>query len=159
MLKASRPESGATRAVNRSSGTWFILSPSDEVAGLSPECLRPGGRSVGCLRDGCPSAHRQPAAPVATRVLRLHVEAMESGGRDVSNRASSRTVSCHLWSVIVVGSCRRLGVGSAAWLRRSAVVRRFEPPAPERHRPFIDDLYLSGTTFFTLGLGDVQPVG
>jgi hypothetical protein len=24
---------------------------------------------------------------------------------------------------------------------------------------FIDDLYLSGTTFFTLGLGDVQPVG
>jgi hypothetical protein len=25
--------------------------------------------------------------------------------------------------------------------------------------PFIDDLYLSGTTFFTLGLGDVQPVG
>jgi hypothetical protein len=25
--------------------------------------------------------------------------------------------------------------------------------------PFIDDLYISGTTFFTLGLGDVQPVG
>jgi hypothetical protein len=25
--------------------------------------------------------------------------------------------------------------------------------------PFIDDLYLSGTTFFTLGLGDLQPVG
>jgi hypothetical protein len=24
---------------------------------------------------------------------------------------------------------------------------------------FVDDLYLSGTTFFTLGLGDVQPVG
>src|SRR3984893_14433863 len=24
---------------------------------------------------------------------------------------------------------------------------------------FIDDLYMSGTTFFTLGLGDVQPVG
>jgi hypothetical protein len=24
---------------------------------------------------------------------------------------------------------------------------------------FIDDLYLSGTTFFTLGLGDIQPVG
>ena len=24
---------------------------------------------------------------------------------------------------------------------------------------FIDDLYLSGTTFFTLGLGDVEPVG
>jgi hypothetical protein len=25
--------------------------------------------------------------------------------------------------------------------------------------PFIDDLYASGTTFFTLGLGDLQPVG
>jgi hypothetical protein len=25
--------------------------------------------------------------------------------------------------------------------------------------PFIDDLYISGTTFFTLGLGDVRPVG
>lgn len=25
--------------------------------------------------------------------------------------------------------------------------------------PFVDDLYLSGTTFFTLGLGDLQPVG
>src|SRR5262249_42353047 len=25
--------------------------------------------------------------------------------------------------------------------------------------PFIDDFYLSGTTFFTLGLGDVQPQG
>ena len=24
---------------------------------------------------------------------------------------------------------------------------------------FIDDLYMSGTTFFTLGLGDLQPVG
>lgn len=27
------------------------------------------------------------------------------------------------------------------------------------HGRFIDDLYMSGTTFFTLGLGDVQPVG
>ncbi|HWF85916.1 MAG TPA: potassium channel family protein [Vicinamibacterales bacterium] len=27
------------------------------------------------------------------------------------------------------------------------------------HGHFIDDLYLSGTTFFTLGLGDLQPVG
>jgi hypothetical protein len=27
------------------------------------------------------------------------------------------------------------------------------------HARFIDDLYMSGTTFFTLGLGDVQPVG
>jgi hypothetical protein len=25
--------------------------------------------------------------------------------------------------------------------------------------PFLDDLYMSGTTFFTLGLGDVRPVG
>jgi hypothetical protein len=25
--------------------------------------------------------------------------------------------------------------------------------------PFLDDLYMSGTTFFTLGLGDLQPVG
>jgi len=27
------------------------------------------------------------------------------------------------------------------------------------HARFADDLYMSGTTFFTLGLGDVQPVG
>jgi hypothetical protein len=26
-------------------------------------------------------------------------------------------------------------------------------------RPFLDDLYISGTTFFTLGLGDVRPIG
>ena len=25
--------------------------------------------------------------------------------------------------------------------------------------PILDDLYISGTTFFTLGLGDIQPVG
>jgi hypothetical protein len=31
-------------------------------------------------------------------------------------------------------------------------------PAPGGAR-FIDDLYMSGTTFFTLGLGDLQPVG
>jgi len=27
------------------------------------------------------------------------------------------------------------------------------------HARFLDDLYMSGTTFFTLGLGDLQPVG
>lgn len=30
---------------------------------------------------------------------------------------------------------------------------------PGHHARFIDDLYMSGTTFFTLGLGDLQPVG
>jgi hypothetical protein len=33
----------------------------------------------------------------------------------------------------------------------------FEPAGPASR--FIDDLYVSGTTFFTLGLGDVRPVG
>ena len=30
---------------------------------------------------------------------------------------------------------------------------------PTGHAGFVDDLYMSGTTFFTLGLGDVHPVG
>ena len=30
---------------------------------------------------------------------------------------------------------------------------------PNGHAGFVDDLYMSGTTFFTLGLGDVHPVG
>ena len=30
---------------------------------------------------------------------------------------------------------------------------------PAGHARFADDLYMSGTTFFTLGLGDVQPAG
>jgi hypothetical protein len=34
---------------------------------------------------------------------------------------------------------------------------RFYPVTANRQ--FVDDLYMSGTTFFTLGLGDLQPVG
>src|SRR5207247_926379 len=44
-----------------------------------------------------------------------------------------------------------LGFAGMQWSTGSSV-----SPATGR---FIDDLYLSGTTFFTLGLGDVRPVG
>jgi len=45
---------------------------------------------------------------------------------------------------------------SFAALHWSAGSRLLTPRGDAR---FVDDLYMSGTTFFTLGLGDVQPVG
>ena len=46
-----------------------------------------------------------------------------------------------------------LGFATLHW---SAGSRLVTPDGPAR---FVDDLYMSGTTFFTLGLGDVHPAG
>jgi hypothetical protein len=46
-----------------------------------------------------------------------------------------------------------IGFGGVHW----SVGSRLEPL--DVVHPFIDDLYMSGTTFFTLGLGDLHPVG
>ena len=47
-------------------------------------------------------------------------------------------------------------IAGFAALHWSAGSRLAMPSGPAR---FVDDLYMSGTTFFTLGLGDVYPVG
>jgi hypothetical protein len=51
-----------------------------------------------------------------------------------------------LWAFGIV-----LAFGALHWAAGSALVLTGHPPG------FLDDLYLSGTTFFTLGLGDVVP--
>jgi Ion channel len=51
-----------------------------------------------------------------------------------------------LWAFGII-----LAFGAMHWALGSALVMREHPPG------FLDDLYLSGTTFFTLGLGDVVP--
>jgi hypothetical protein len=53
-----------------------------------------------------------------------------------------------LWALGLV-----IGFGGLHWADGS----RIQPIDPGAR--FIDDLYISGTTFFTLGLGDVRPVG
>ena len=51
-----------------------------------------------------------------------------------------------LWAFGIV-----LGFGALHWAAGSALIMPGQSPG------FLDDLYLSGTTFFTLGLGDVTP--
>ena len=51
----------------------------------------------------------------------------------------------------VWGTGLLIGFAGLHWAAGS----HMQPPSGR----FIDDLYLSGTTFFTLGLGDVEPVG
>ena len=54
--------------------------------------------------------------------------------------------------LLVLGACSIiLAFGALHWAAGSALVMPGHTPG------FLDDLYLSGTTFFTLGLGDVAP--
>jgi hypothetical protein len=84
---------------------------------------------------------------------------MAAGRCGVSDRSPPGTVSRHLRPHVPAGPGRRLGAGPVGWLRGSALVRWLNIRPLRAAGPFIDDLYISGTTFFTLGLGDVQPVG
>ena len=54
-----------------------------------------------------------------------------------------------LWALTLV-----IGFAGLQWAIGSHI-----NPLSSGDARFLDDLYLSGTTFFTLGLGDVQPVG
>lgn len=56
-----------------------------------------------------------------------------------------------LMLLILWAACLILGFGAVLWGVQS--------PLPRQHHNWVSQIYLSGTTFFTLGLGDIEPIG
>ena len=83
------------------------------------------------------------------RLWRSVATRLEDGAREVSLSwfgPFSLLVLLALWAFGII-----FAFGALHWAAGSAVVLSGHAPG------FLDDLYLSGTTFFTLGLGDVVP--
>ena len=113
---------------------------------------------MGRVRSHHPAAPGDPKNPPHPFLLSIYLDDLESRGTTViASKKATRSVSGllrpHIAALSDLGLGRRLGDE----LRHDAIRRRFGDQPDRLHAGIYTDLYLSGTTFFTLGLGDVVP--
>ena len=113
--------------------------------------------AVGRLRSHHPAAARDPKIPPDALLLPVHLGHLEDRGAADFFAQSARVLPRLLRPDLAALSGRRLGHRSGHRLRHDAVRRGFGGQSYRSVPSSYTDMYLSGTTFFTLGLGDVVP--
>lgn len=112
---------------------------------------------MGCLRDHRASEAGQPANPVDDQLLSFGLAPYRAAGRRLAGTRRENVLSYFgplslltliaLWAASLV-----VAFALFQWGMRSRL-------AGATAGSVVDHLYLSGTTFFTLGFGDLTPSG